>query len=174
MSLEIDQLVSEFVAKIVTAAEVAAIDRAKAAVSIAFGGAYKDLVSTVRNGSAAAVGQESKSGRPRQYCPVPGCSGVAAPIFGMVCSEHKNVAKSKIAKYRKERKLQLKSGAGKQSLQLRFRSMEGSTDGWALDATPAVKKPRNPRAKVLCPVPGCRGVAAPIFGMVCSAHRDMA
>jgi hypothetical protein len=37
----------------------------------------------------------------------------------------------------------------------------------------ADRKPRKPRAKVLCPVPGCEGVAAPVFGMVCSAHRNV-
>jgi len=41
---------------------------------------------------------------PRQLCPVPGCKNVAAPIFGMVCKDHKNVAKSKIKKYREQRR----------------------------------------------------------------------
>jgi hypothetical protein len=41
---------------------------------------------------------------PRQLCPVPGCKNPAAPIFGMVCKDHKNVAKSKIKKYREERR----------------------------------------------------------------------
>ena len=41
---------------------------------------------------------------PRQLCPVPGCKNPAAPIYGMVCGEHKDVAKSKIAAYRKARK----------------------------------------------------------------------
>jgi len=35
---------------------------------------------------------------------VPGCKNPAAPIFGMVCKDHKNVAKSKIKKYREERR----------------------------------------------------------------------
>jgi hypothetical protein len=41
---------------------------------------------------------------PKQLCPVPGCKNPAAPIFGMVCKDHKNVAKAKIKKYRQERK----------------------------------------------------------------------
>jgi hypothetical protein len=41
---------------------------------------------------------------PKQLCPVPGCKNVAAPIFGMVCKDHKKVAKSKIKKYREERR----------------------------------------------------------------------
>jgi hypothetical protein len=42
--------------------------------------------------------------RPVQYCPVPYCRGVAAPIFGMVCAKHKDVSKAKIRKYREARK----------------------------------------------------------------------
>jgi hypothetical protein len=41
---------------------------------------------------------------PKQFCPVPGCKNSAAPVFGMVCADHKNVAKSKIKKYREARK----------------------------------------------------------------------
>jgi hypothetical protein len=41
---------------------------------------------------------------PKQFCPVPGCKNVAAPVFGMVCAEHKNVAKAKIKQYRAARK----------------------------------------------------------------------
>jgi hypothetical protein len=32
---------------------------------------------------------------------------------------------------------------------------------------------RPPRPKQLCPVPGCKHVAAPVFGMVCGTHRDV-
>ena len=42
--------------------------------------------------------------RKKQLCPVPGCTNPAAPVFGMVCKEHKNVAKSKIKKYRQARR----------------------------------------------------------------------
>ena len=35
---------------------------------------------------------------------MPGCKNVAAPVFGMVCRDHKSVAKSKIRKYREERR----------------------------------------------------------------------
>jgi hypothetical protein len=29
------------------------------------------------------------------------------------------------------------------------------------------------RPKQLCPVPGCKNPAAPVFGMVCAAHKDV-
>lgn len=48
--------------------------------------------------------------RPRQLCPVPNCKNAAAPIFGMVCAEHKDVAKTKIKKYRDARRA-AKTGA---------------------------------------------------------------
>jgi len=36
--------------------------------------------------------------------PGAGCKNLAAPVFGMVCKEHKNVSKAKIKKYREERR----------------------------------------------------------------------
>jgi hypothetical protein len=49
---------------------------------------------------------------PPQFCPVPGCKNKAAPIFGMVCSDHKGVKKSVIKKYREARKAEkLKAAA---------------------------------------------------------------
>jgi hypothetical protein len=53
--------------------------------------------------------------RKKQLCPVPNCKGLAAPIFGMVCSKHKAVAKSKIAKYRKLRIIKQKLSKAKKS-----------------------------------------------------------
>ena len=49
--------------------------------------------------------QKPRKKRPKQFCPVPVCKGVAAPVFGMVCSAHKGMAKAKIMKFRQERKL---------------------------------------------------------------------
>jgi hypothetical protein len=37
-------------------------------------------------------------------------------------------------------------------------------------AYPAVRK-KAP--KQLCPVPGCKNAAAPVFGMVCAKHKDV-
>ena len=33
--------------------------------------------------------------------------------------------------------------------------------------------PSRPRPKQLCPVPGCKNPAAPVFGMVCAKHKDV-
>ncbi len=42
--------------------------------------------------------------RPKQLCPVPGCTNPAAPVFGMVCKDHKDVSKAQIKKYREARR----------------------------------------------------------------------
>ena len=33
--------------------------------------------------------------------------------------------------------------------------------------------PRRKAPKQLCPVPGCKNAAAPVFGMVCAKHKDI-
>src|SRR5665213_440048 len=34
-------------------------------------------------------------------------------------------------------------------------------------------RPRNKAPRQLCPVPGCKNPAAPVFGMVCAKHKDV-
>jgi hypothetical protein len=43
----------------------------------------------------------------------------------------------------------------------------------AVSSAAPVKKFRAPRPPQLCPVPGCKNVAAPAFGMVCSKHQKV-
>jgi hypothetical protein len=40
-------------------------------------------------------------------------------------------------------------------------------------ALPAFATPRKKAPKQLCPVPGCKNPAAPVFGMVCAKHKDI-
>lgn len=44
-----------------------------------------------------------------QLCPVPGCSAVAAPRYGMVCTQHKDLPKGEIKNYREARKAEKKA-----------------------------------------------------------------
>jgi hypothetical protein len=37
----------------------------------------------------------------------------------------------------------------------------------------AAKKARKKPPLQLCPVPGCKNPAAPVFGMVCAKHKDL-
>jgi len=64
----------------------------------------RDQVATALGGARpqarGAASGSLKRRRPKQFCPVPYCRNVAAPIFGMVCAKHKDVPKSKVKKYR--------------------------------------------------------------------------
>jgi hypothetical protein len=53
-----------------------------------------------------SVGLRKRRKGPIQLCPVPGCNNRAAPVFGMVCSKHKDLPKGEIKKYREARKAQ--------------------------------------------------------------------
>jgi hypothetical protein len=100
-------LVDNFVKQIVATVEAAAARRVQAAVAAALG-AGSALALPKRRGrppkSAQLLASEPSKRRPKQLCPVPGCTGLAAPVFGMVCAKHKGVAKSLIKKYRAQRK----------------------------------------------------------------------
>jgi hypothetical protein len=98
-------IVSQFIEQLSNALETEALDRAREAVLSAVGGG-------ARRGPGRPPGTRGPGrppGRPRkkppiQYCPVPGCKNRAAPVFGMVCSEHKGLPKAKIKKYRAARR----------------------------------------------------------------------
>jgi hypothetical protein len=88
--------ITELVTGFVTAVERATVDRMKELVLTALGG------STETTNGAGLVRVKRKL--PKQFCPVPGCKNAAAPIFGMVCRDHKDVPKGQIKKYREERR----------------------------------------------------------------------
>jgi hypothetical protein len=104
--MSIKAIVEDFARRLQEALEGHATERARAAVLDAFG-----MDGPKRRGrppkAATAVATGAKKPRkksPPQFCPVPGCKNKAAPIFGMVCAKHKDVAKSLIKKYREARK----------------------------------------------------------------------
>lgn len=103
-------LVSEFVDRLTSTIETEAFGRARDAVLAAVGGGSATKRGPGRPAaSEGGRGPGRPAGRPRkkppiQYCPVPGCKNRAAPVFGMVCGEHKKVSKALIKKYRAERK----------------------------------------------------------------------
>ncbi len=108
MESNIRSLVEGFVNQIVAAIEADSVRRVQQAVTAAFTGAASPAGRRGRAtravvASAPAVAAPIKR-RPRQLCPVPGCTGVAAPVFGMVCAKHKDMPKSKIKEYRAQRK----------------------------------------------------------------------
>jgi hypothetical protein len=110
--MSIKAAVEEFTERLHTLIEGHATERARAAVLAAFGGPRRRGPGRPPKGKAAVsaltpITSIAKKGRkkgPKQLCPVPGCKNPAAPVFGMVCAKHKDVAKSKIKKYREARK----------------------------------------------------------------------
>jgi|SRR5450432_1927515 len=115
--MTIKSVVAEFASRLTQLVESHAMDRARAAVMSAFGSpprrgpgrppksasAPRQLVAM----AAAPAKLKSKKARkkaPLQLCPVPGCKNAAAPVFGMVCSKHKDLPKAKIKKFREARK----------------------------------------------------------------------
>jgi hypothetical protein len=99
-------IVSQFVEQLTGAIEEEALNRAREAVLTAVGGSS-------RRGPGRPPGPRRGPGRPPgrprkkppiQYCPVPGCKNRAAPVFGMVCSDHKDLPKAQIKKFRAQRR----------------------------------------------------------------------
>jgi hypothetical protein len=105
MATDIRSMVEAFVNQVVAAVEADSIRRVQQAVAAVFGG---DVAAPRRRGrpprAVAAASAAPAKRRPKQFCPVPGCTGVAAPVFGMVCAKHKDVAKAKIKEYRAQRR----------------------------------------------------------------------
>ena len=94
----IADLVAEFTVNLAALINAQAMTAARSRVEAAL------EAGAVGNGVPASV----RKRRPEQMCPVPYCRNVAAPVFGMVCGKHKDVAKATIAKYRAARRAKAK------------------------------------------------------------------
>jgi hypothetical protein len=111
-SRNIHEIVQSFVTRLSALIEEGAVVRARESVLSAFG-----MAGGVHRGPGRPPGSGS-SGRPRrkgpiQLCPVPGCQNRAAPVFGMVCSKHKDLPKAKIKAYREARRAKKAGGKKK-------------------------------------------------------------
>jgi hypothetical protein len=130
-SSEIRDIVSQFVGQLSALIEQDAVSRAREVILSAFSGGSSPTASARtgrgpgrppgRRASIASVAA-IKPGRPAgkrrrkapiQLCPVPGCTNRAAPVFGMVCSKHKDLPKAEIKKFREARRAQQKGPAAK-------------------------------------------------------------
>ena len=111
---EIQDVVQDFVEKLSSLIEEDAISRARDVVLSAFGGRAPAGLRLRGPGRPAALGgtngRRKRRKGPIQLCPVPGCTNRAAPVFGMVCAKHKGIAKSKINKYRAQRRAEKAAG----------------------------------------------------------------
>jgi hypothetical protein len=104
----ITALVETFTRQLVATVEAASSQRIQAALAGALGVPQKRgpgrPPKKLASAAALAPAPVRKPARTKQLCPVPGCKNPAAPVFGMVCKEHKNLAKAKIKKYREQRR----------------------------------------------------------------------
>jgi hypothetical protein len=98
-------LVEDFASKLAFIVERQVLERARDLIGRSLGGSD-------RGNTTAWSGVPRRRKLPGQRCPVPGCKNKAAPVFGMVCSKHKDVPKAQIAKYREARRAkELKAAA---------------------------------------------------------------
>jgi hypothetical protein len=104
METNIRSLVEGFVDQIVAAVEADSVRRVQQAVTTAFAGTGVDSASNRGRPARVVFAGVPVRRRPKQLCPVPGCTGVAAPVFGMVCAKHRDMPKGKIKEYRAQRR----------------------------------------------------------------------
>ena len=105
----IEDILQQFVSRLSSLIEEDAVSRARDAVLTAFGGRAPAGVKLRAVGGEVAFGKRKRRKGPIQLCPVPGCTNRAAPVFGMVCSKHKDLPKAEIKKYREQRRAQKQS-----------------------------------------------------------------
>ena len=102
---DLSTLVTNFTVQLVTLVQQTIATRIQGAIEGAIRPVKRGPGRPPKNGFAlASFTVPAAKKRPKQLCPVPGCKNPAAPVFGMVCAEHKNVSKSKIKEYRAKRK----------------------------------------------------------------------
>jgi hypothetical protein len=102
-------LIEQFVRQVVTTVEAATTHRVQTAIVSALGNGAGSVFPRRRgrppkNPLFAAALLAPVRRRPKQLCPVPGCTNPAAPVFGMVCAQHKDLSKAKIKQYRAARR----------------------------------------------------------------------
>jgi hypothetical protein len=114
--VDIQDIVQSFVAQLSSLIEADAVSRARSAVLSAFGadgGGRRGPGRPPGPAVTTAAARKARRKGPIQMCPVPGCSNRAAPVFGMVCSKHKDLPKATIKKYREQRRARKEAGKGK-------------------------------------------------------------
>ena len=89
---DLRKLVGTFANQLSALIEHGIVERARTAVESALGGRRPGRPPKAL--FLVTVGKRRKKA-PVQLCPVPDCKNPAAPVFGMVCSDHKDVPKAK-------------------------------------------------------------------------------
>ena len=146
----ITALIEAFTNQLVATVEAATAQRIQAALAGAFGAPQKRGPGRPPKhlATTAHFTQPSAPARKKRLCPVPGCTNPAAPVFGMVCKEHKNVAKAKIRKYREARREGTVTGAT---------GARPATPKRAKKATPKVARARKLQGQYLGALKSLKG-----------------
>ena len=97
----VQSLIEDFTTRLASLLESQTLERARQAVESALGVKRPGRPVKV---TAIAIGKKPRKKPPVQLCPVPGCRSPAAPVYGMVCAQHKDIPKAKIKKYRDARR----------------------------------------------------------------------
>jgi hypothetical protein len=114
---DVRAIVDDFVVRLTGAIEAHIGERIRTTVLSAMGvGARRGPGRPPKTAQLPAAVMLRKA-TPRQLCPVPGCSNPAAPVFGMVCAEHKDVPREMIKKYRDARRAALETARTKIGVQ---------------------------------------------------------
>ena len=115
---EIAAIVNSFTNQLTAAVERSIAQRVQAVVSQVIGlpvkrGPGRPAKNGGVLGAVVAVSARPRKKAPLQLCPVPGCKNAAAPVFGMVCANHKGVPRAKIKQYREDRRTAKEKAARK-------------------------------------------------------------
>jgi hypothetical protein len=140
---ELEQLVDALTTQLSALVEAQALELARSTVAAALGGRKPGRPAGLK---LAGAGPRRKL--PRQLCPVPGCRNTAAPVFGMVCSEHKDLPKAKINKYREARRA---AKLGKASKPAALKTRKSRTPVKARQAPEKTKKTKKTATKRAAP-----------------------
>jgi hypothetical protein len=143
-------LIENFTDQLTALVERQALDQARAAVESALGVRRPGRPTKT---TPLAIDKPARKKPPKQFCPVPGCKNPAAPVFGMVCAKHKDVAKTKIKKYREARKAAKLGIKPAKATKPRTKKVARPKAAKRVKATKRAKPAKTRSKKVLRPTP---------------------
>jgi hypothetical protein len=144
-------LIEDFANQLAALVETQALDQARAAIESALGvrrpGRPPKAAPLTPTDQLGKPGKRTRKKPPKQFCPVPGCKNAAAPVFGMVCADHKDVAKAKIKQYRAARKAKKLGSKAPKAAKPKAAKPKAAKPKAAKAVRARTKKPAKPRTR---------------------------